>query len=814
MKKLVFTILLLISFVTFSTAGSHHAEFTRVSPTISQIKLTINDFSFETVNFDGVDFTQIAYPAGVTTTDAGFAELPFVNANVQIDPLKNIRFEMIENQYTDYTLDFPLVPSRGIIYRNQDPGQIPYFIAPESLVDAFYPDQLADITSPYIIKDVRGVSVYVYPFRYNAVQQTLRVYNSVTVQLIDDDSSPVNPLIKTSGRYFREMEAMYQSVFINYETTADNPTIGEAGDILVITTARDEAAIQSYIDWKREKGHGVQKEVVATGTNVKSLIQQRYNQNNNILYVQLVGDWADIKSDVGGGASAPLDPKLGCVVGTDNFPDIAIGRFSANNPAQVTVQVNKTINYEKNPTGNWYDKAIGIASNEGPGDDGEYDYQHLNVIWNYKLDPFTYNSHTPIYAPNANSTMVRNAINAGAAIINYTGHGSMNSWGTSGFSNNQINQLTNGDMLPFIFSVACVNGAFHSGECFAEAWMKKENGGAVLTLMATINQPWNPPMRGQDYFNDLLTGGYNYATNPGNGISTTGGRSILGSIILNGLVLMYTESSGYQDLQTIQTWTTFGDATLQARTKAPEPVALSNTGVVPGMPFETTVTVNGQPMEHALVALSQDDNYTSAYTGANGMVSIPHDFTTGEILLVVTGFNIETIYQTIQTAPMTQSITIPAGWSGLSSYLIPENNIIEAIMQPIHKSMIIVQSNDGIFYPALNINTINNWDHQQGYRIKLEAPANLEFSGWPNSQNQLDLAAGWNLIPVMSDCDVDPLLLFAEVGQYVEIVKEIAGCGIFWPEHSINTLGMLKPGRAYYVRMTNSATIVFPDCIK
>ena len=92
-------------------------------------------------------------------------------------------------------------------------------------------------------------------------------------------------------------------------------------------------------------------------------------------------------------------------------------------------------------------------------------------------------------------------------------------------------------MLPFIFSVACVNGAYHSGECFAEAWLKKENGGAVLTLMSTINQSWVPPMRGQDYFNDLLTGGYDYQANPGNGISTTEGRSIIGSIVVNGLFL-------------------------------------------------------------------------------------------------------------------------------------------------------------------------------------------------------------------------------------------------------------------------------------
>ena len=45
---------------------------------------------------------------------------------------------------------------------------------------------------------------------------------------------------------------------------------------------------------------------------------------------------------------------------------------------------------------------------------------------------------------------------------------------------------------------------FHSGTSFAEAWLRKSNGGAAATLMATINQPWTPPMVGQDYMNDLV----------------------------------------------------------------------------------------------------------------------------------------------------------------------------------------------------------------------------------------------------------------------------------------------------------------------
>ena len=54
------------------------------------------------------------------------------------------------------------------------------------------------------------------------------------------------------------MDAIYKSVFINYaDANREDLTIGEFGDILVVTTSRDEAAIQPYVQWKREKGYDV-----------------------------------------------------------------------------------------------------------------------------------------------------------------------------------------------------------------------------------------------------------------------------------------------------------------------------------------------------------------------------------------------------------------------------------------------------------------------------------------------------------------------------------------------------------------------------
>lgn len=648
MKKLIYLITLLVCSVNFVLARDYNITYNRQEQTVT---FNIRDYHLRPVTLNGNIFTKIVFENAVSTNDKGFAELPFLHANLMLDDRNNISVEVISKEFTDYQVDYPPVPSRGVIYRDQDPSKVAYMIAPESITDSFYPENLISTTDPFIIKDVRGATIYAYPFRYNAAQGTLRVFTKITVKISTEKSQPVNPLTIRSTKKFSEMEGLYRSLFLNYDAGTDDLSVAEAGDILVITTARDEAAIQPYIDWKMEKGYNVSKEVVPTGTNVKTLIQQKYVQNPDILYVQLVGDWADIKCDVGGGENAPLDPKLGCVSGSDNYPDIAIGRFSATSPSQVTIQVDKVINYEKNPSGNWYGNAIGVASNQGPGDDNELDYEQVQVIYDNKLDPFTYDNYSYAYDPNANASMVAGYIQNGAGIINYCGHGSMTSWGSSGFSNTNVNQLSNGSMLPVIFSVACLNGAFHNGECFAEAWLKKSGGGAVMTLMSTINQPWDPPMRGQDYFNDILTGGYNYSSNPGNGINTNEGRTTAGAIVANGLTLMYTESNSTSDLNTIQTWTIFGDPSMQIRTKAADEITLSGTALLTGSPFSTNVTSAGSPVEGAMVCLSQNGIYESGYTDVSGNITLQNNFEPGDVKLVVTAFNKQTIDQSIENIP-------------------------------------------------------------------------------------------------------------------------------------------------------------------
>ncbi len=504
------------------------------------------------------------------STKEGYPEFLSKQVTLSVDPDLVYSLKIVESEYETYKLDSPYLVGRGTITRNQNPKKIPYRINKKSRRFKKYPKKRVELEKKFSLRNLSGFNFKFNITQFNIKKNSVKLYTHYQFVLTPKLNGAKYKASARKGKVIPEVHKVLRTLFINYEADSVNTmdsvaksyeVRSSAGDLLVIYTTRDENAIQPYIQHKQSMGLTVQTQKVATGTNVKSIIQNAYNQNPNLFYVQLVGDWSDIKSDLGTSQNAPMDPMLGCVSGNDNYPDLAIGRFSASSASQVTVQVNKTISYEQNSVKPYWNNALGIASSEGPGDDNEIDYAHLDIIKENKLLPNQYSSVGEIYGSGSTS-QVSNSVNSGTHLINYTGHGGPTSWGTTGFSSSNVNSLSNGDKLPIIFSVACVVGTFHQGTCFAESWLQKNNGGAVATVMATINQPWTPPMRGQDYMNDLLTGGYNYGSNPGSGTSTTSGKSTFGEIMVNAFSLMYAESSGSSDLDTISTWTTFGDVAL------------------------------------------------------------------------------------------------------------------------------------------------------------------------------------------------------------------------------------------------------------
>jgi len=410
--------------------------------------------------------------------------------------------------------------------------------------------------------------------------------------------------------------------------------------MLVISHGEFMDEMQSFVEWKNYKGvptEMVNISDIGSVNDMEQFISDKYYEDG-IAYVLLVGDIAQIETirrSEGAGNNSPSDNSLTFVSGNDSYPDLIIGRFSAETGSHVETMVNRTIAYEMNPDpeGTWYKKGSGFASNEGPGDNGEYDDEHMDVIRELLLD-YTYIEIDQIYDPTGTVAQGEAALNEGRSILNYTGHGSNGSFGNGcPMNNTDVNGLENSGMWPFIWSVACVNGEFHIGTCFAETWLRATGSdgsptGAIATLMSTVNQAWMPPMSGQDEMNAILAESYSNNT-----------KRTFGGLSFNGMNQM-NDDYGSQGYSETFYWTLFGDPSVVVRTDTPTEIEVNHNDIIILGATELSIetSING-----SLVSVSRDGELlSSGYTDAEGSITLMFDEgldVPGIVELVVTSYN-------------------------------------------------------------------------------------------------------------------------------------------------------------------------------
>ncbi len=592
----------------------------------------ISGFEKDPVTIGGDTYYLISLGKESKSLEAGLPELPNVRRSLVIPDDARMIVNVIESEYVDIPT-LPVAPSKGNLLRTVNPADVPYTFDAFYGTDGWYPENLVGAEDPYILRDLRGILVQVNPLQYNPSTATLRVYTKVRVEVVNAGPGVVNVLQTPSlgKRIVGDFLQIYSEHFVNFDR-ARYASIEEVGNMLIITYDSFHADVQPLADWKNQMG--VPCEIVdmsvagSTANEIKAFIQNYYD-TQGVTFILLVGDAPQLPPLYSGGGAS--DPSFALLAGGDNYPDAFVGRFSAENPSQLQTQVERSIGYESNPMAgaDWYHKGTGIASNQGPGDDGEYDNQHQDVI-RQKLLNYGYTEVDQIYDPYGTAAMVSAALNNGRSTVNYTGHGSVTSWGSTGFSNSHVNALVNDWMLPFITSVACVNGDFDGTTCFAEAWLRATNNGvptgAIGTYMSSVNQSWNPPMCAQDEVIDLLV---------------QDEKRTYGALCFNGSCQMMDEY-GYQGVSEFKAWHVFGDPSLRVRTNTPATMTVVHSDVIAPDATEFEVTIS-EGLSEALCGLSYEGTFLgSAFTDETGhaMITVVGELPVdADVTLTVTAYN-------------------------------------------------------------------------------------------------------------------------------------------------------------------------------
>ncbi len=647
-------------------------ELSESGPDRTVIEYRLGSFSTDIVEIGGNVYYTVTLGGESQILDKGLPGLPNICRSIVIPDDAEMSVRVISSHYVDYH-DIDVAPSKGEIERTIDPARVPYEFDPFYTSDTWYPSELADVRAPYILRDVRGMVVVLNPFRYNPASRTLRVYDRVTVEVERVGPGKVNVLSHRPPMGLTpEFAGIYERHFLNFDRSslARYTPVGEVGSMLVISYGDFMTAMEPFVEWKNQMGVPCEMVSATTAGDSAAAIQsyiQNYYDTNGLTFVLLVGDAEQIPPLVANSGSS--DPSFSLVAGSDTYPDIFVGRFSAETVAQVETQVLRSVEYEKLPEvgADWYHRGTGIASILGPGDDGEYDDEHVDFIRDDLLG-FTYTEVDQIYDPAANASMVATALNEGRNIINYAGHGSYLGWGSSDFSSSHVNALMNDNMLPFIWSVACVNGMFAGRTCFAETWLRATNGseptGAVATLMSSINQDWDEPMDAQDEMVDLLV---------------AGARRTFGGLSMNGCCHMLDEYGAFGENEFLS-WHIFGDPSLRVRTDTPRSLSVSHDAAT--SPGDTTFDVTVDGVEGALCALYHEGiSYGAAFTDGGGTAVIHVEGVlpgNEDIVVTVTSFNAIPYFGSVQVGEAYDAI-IDAAPSFFSVSMQPDGTATDTL---------------------------------------------------------------------------------------------------------------------------------------
>lgn len=480
--------------------------------------------------YDGQDsFPSIASPY---IYEAGAPELPRVNYTLLFDAQQTFSYEVLNK--VDTLVYASVGASRGFV--TWDERNSPREQGDQYSVDAFYPASTVELTTPFQQRSQCGSNLVIYPFRYNAVLQELSVVRKMTVRVYHSSVG-----LRSTSLSLSQNEETQQS------------------SMLVVVPDSFRVAVQPLLDWKSQKGIEIIVVSADTISSINSAVESYY-ATKQIDYLLLVGAARQVgtaSSQYGAG-----DNNFGYVEGSDPYLDVFVGRLPANSTRELSMLVDKLVEYEKGLSiSEKLFHFVGVASVEdNVGDNGEEDIEHIqNIASVLEGQGFSSEVLSPLVP---GSRELSQAINEGAGLLCYAGHGDNYSMRTLSYNIDSMAHLKNTMNHPFFIDVACLNGAFTGGDCFAtrliNANYQSSSVGVLGIVASTISQPWNPPMRGQDemvnkYIESIMADTC-YS---------------LGSIVSDGLSDMINAYS-YGGIETATTWNLFGDPSLLMWSHSPD----------------------------------------------------------------------------------------------------------------------------------------------------------------------------------------------------------------------------------------------------
>ncbi|MDQ7797522.1 MAG: C25 family cysteine peptidase [Candidatus Edwardsbacteria bacterium] len=592
--------------------------------------------------------------------DKKYVSLPFDAA------VDSVKVSSYTQEYIDGYHD--IYPAQKQVILSKMDGKTAFTQPSKSVYESHsqYPGKIIEYKSSGYISGKHIAEILIYPLQYIPAEKRLEFYSSIELTIyFHNDPKKENPSKALSA---------YSQVLYDHSvrgltgvTAASFPS-KDAGfaplEYLIITKPPLDTVFQRLADWKTAKGiPGVVRNVDWIAANYPGSDTQEKIRNylkiahsdSGLTFLLLGGDVGIVPvrnafamdCEMGGGRNNifPCDLYYSDLDGTwnadgdtiygevsdsvDLYPDIFVGRASADSLYKARAFVDKILTYEKNPPTDYQLKALFDA----------------DILW---TSPYTdegiakdmiQNESFPdryVIAKHYESLFLGGAsfdsVNAGRSIINHCGHG----WIAGGlFDIYQMDSFTNNPRNGILYSIGCWTNAFDY-DASSEHFVNNPNGGGVAYIGNT-SYGWGSP------------------GNPGYGYSDLFDAAFFRELFNNnfyriGTTLAQAKASyiAQSREENVYRWHQYdvnliGDPEMPIWTDTPGTLELAYPQMIPAAACQVRINVSSDthPLENALVCLQKDaEVYARGCTAGGGDILfdvIPA--TMGKMTLTVTAQN-------------------------------------------------------------------------------------------------------------------------------------------------------------------------------
>ena len=517
MKKTLFLLLtLLMGLTSFAQTAIQLRSTDKAECVNSDYNSFEASFSFSgleayTVETVRGSFSELTMRNTVIGGNEGDPQIPVVNELIAVPFGAKPTITVTSYSTTDYQLNElgidRIMPRQPSLRKDQKPGDVPFLYNEKAYqTRGLRNEPKAVVGVEGIMRGVQLGKMTIEPVSYDPVSNTLRVFNDIEVEVRFDGADAVateKMLIDTYSPYF---EIVYKQLFNGraiLDAYSDHPDLYAVPvKMLVVTTSTytSSTAFQNWLTWKKQKGIDVDVQTVTSSTtssNVRSLIQSRYNANHPTFLV-IVGDETAVKNyttwtDNSLNYSPYISDNGYASIDNDVYHDMFMSRMAVSTTTELNNLVNKILMYEKYtmPDPSYLNETLLIAGWDGYWTNvvGKPTIQYANN--NYFNSAHGITPHVYITTA-ASQTTCYNYINQ-VGFINYTAHGDIQEWHDPNFTNSNVNSLTNTNKYFWAMGNCCLTANWGNNSykpCFGEAMIRAANKGAFGYIGSIPESYW------------------------------------------------------------------------------------------------------------------------------------------------------------------------------------------------------------------------------------------------------------------------------------------------------------------------------------